>query len=793
MNTETGRVRPGRGSGTEARGKGEPQIWRLRRLRRAEDSEQVAQIVTNRLVALVQAQPEGAGVSLTWHGRADGRVLVEVEAVGVDASFGSDLDWVGRDAHEWEAIAGPRTPCPSHLCEVLGAPSAREDHDDGGGPALVDGPADRMPTGERRTTWPGLQASDSQLLLGILNEVGGYVRVRIGNAGGLEAMMAEEAFASTERLRSGGEVNAYLGAPMRLRVLLGSDDPQGIPARLWIAMRDWVSGARRRDLTGRRLAERLWNGADALVGAAQPEGLVKAFARLPVAGGHARIIGIPVAGPVAGSVPLSDRALANGSDGMRLGTATTATGAVSDVHLSVPGALQHMQIVGGSGTGKSTLAAALVHSLARAGRGGVVLDPHGHLVRRIADELPQAALDRCLFIDCGDAARAVPVNLFHCGDFETVCSEFIEMLYLVLDPKRTGIVGPRFERIFRQLASVLHHLFGSDLPITLIPALLTDDGLLKRVSDSLSDIDPGLARGIRTELIANRSSEYGEVIAWTASKFERLVRSPVMRAALGTGADALDLNGVMAANGIVLIDLSAPRIGRDQAQMLGMMWLTKIALAMPGRWADDKPFHVVVDEAHLFQESLLSEMLAEGRKFGLALAVAHQHMGQLTPSLRDALQGNASSVIAFRTSVRDAPEVEERLGTWTGGSLSRLANLSAAATLATRDGQTQAFTLRVDHNEQVRDGAVNGEPVVHAFGRVSAQSCARLVAPFSGSRPKRAEDVERAARELRESRQGGRPSEESGGGRSDSGARSYLDMWLERRARAAEPAASDQP
>ena len=119
---------------------------------------------------------------------------------------------------------------------------------------------------------------------------------------------------------------------------------------------------------------------------------------------------------------------------------------------------------------------------------------------------------------------------------------------------------------------------------------------------------------------------------------------------------------------------------------------------MPGRSADDKPFHVVVDEAHLFQESLLSEMLAEGRKFGLALAVAHQHMGQLTPSLRDALQGNASSVIAFRTSVRDAPEVEERLGTWTGGSLSRLANLSAAATLATRDGQTQAFTLRVNHN-----------------------------------------------------------------------------------------------
>ena len=62
----------------------------------------------------------------------------------------------------------------------------------------------------------------------------------------------------------------------------------------------------------------------------------------------------------------------------------------------------------------------------------------------------------------------------------------------------------------------------------------------------------------------------------------------------------------------------------------------------------------------------MSEMLAEGRKFGLALALAHQHMGQLTPSLRDALDGNASSVIAFRTSIRDAIEVAERFGDLVG-------------------------------------------------------------------------------------------------------------------------------
>ena len=184
--------------------------------------------------------------------------------------------------------------------------------------------------------------------------------------------------------------------------------------------------------------------------------------------------------------------------------------------------------------------------------------------------------------------------------------------------------------------------------------------------------------------------------------------------------------------------------------MLGMLWLAKLALAVPNRQDDYLPFHVVVDEAHLFQESLLSQMLAEGRKFGIALTLLHQHMGQLSMSLLEALRGNASSVIAFRTSVRDAPEVDERLGVWPGGSLSRLPNLSAAATLATSYGQTQPFTLKVDHNEQVRAGVINGEPVVHAFDQVLSRSHKQLVQPFNFVVPKQMDNVRALTEQLQE-------------------------------------------
>ena len=66
----------------------------------------------------------------------------------------------------------------------------------------------------------------------------------------------------------------------------------------------------------------------------------------------------------------------------------------------------------------------------------------------------------------------------------------------------------------------------------------------------------------------------------------------------------------------------------------------------------------------------------------------------------------------MRSSIQDAPRVAARIGTWSGGSLSRLPNMHAATTLATPAGQTQAFTLVVDHNERAdalrreRPGAV---------------------------------------------------------------------------------------
>ena len=147
-----------------------------------------------------------------------------------------------------------------------------------------------------------------------------------------------------------------------------------------------------------------------------------------------------------------------------------------------------------------------------------------------------------------------------------------------------------------------------------------------------------------------------------------------MKAVFGSGREAIDVQGVMDRGEVLLIDLAAPRIGQDQAAFIGMTWIMEHALAMAVR-RRRRPHLLVIDEAQLFRAGGLPELLAEGRKFGVGVLLAHQHMGQLSTELAGSLEANASTVMGMRSSIRDAVRVEARIGTWAGGSLSRLPNI----------------------------------------------------------------------------------------------------------------------
>jgi hypothetical protein len=74
-----------------------------------------------------------------------------------------------------------------------------------------------------------------------------------------------------------------------------------------------------------------------------------------------------------------------------------------------------------------------------------------------------------------------------------------------------------------------------------------------------------------------------------------------------------------------------------------------------------RPFYVHIDEFQNFTTLSLVNMMAELRKYGLGLTLAHQHLHQLEPDLRSAVIGNAATLIAFRLGAEDAAFIAREL------------------------------------------------------------------------------------------------------------------------------------
>jgi type IV secretory pathway TraG/TraD family ATPase VirD4 len=106
------------------------------------------------------------------------------------------------------------------------------------------------------------------------------------------------------------------------------------------------------------------------------------------------------------------------------------------------------------------------------------------------------------------------------------------------------------------------------------------------------------------------------------------------------------------------VNLSKGRLGEDTATTLCGLLVSTIGLAPLSR-ADEpdrprRPFFLYVGEFQTFTTLSFVKMLSELRKYGLGLALAHQHLHQLEPDVRHAVLGNTGTLISFRVGPEDA-------------------------------------------------------------------------------------------------------------------------------------------
>lgn len=354
---------------------------------------------------------------------------------------------------------------------------------------------------------------------------------------------------------------------------------------------------------------------------------------------------------------------------------------------------RHVYIIGKSGTGKSTMLLNLMLADLEAGRGFALLDPHGDLAQMVADAVPPHRTNEVLYFDPADLAFPIAFNPLN-----------------GVDPDRRPLVAAHAVAAFKHLwgeswGPRLEYILGASLRLLLdapgatllgLPRLLTDDAYRARLLRTCAD--PVIRAFWEEEFAAYHDRFRVEVIAPIQNKIGALLAPPAIRNILGQQRSTLNIPHLMNSGRVLIANLSKGRLGEGPAHLLGALLATALAQAAESRADiaedDRRDFTLYADEFQNFATDSFAAILSEARKWRLSLIVAHQFLGQLPPLLRQAVIGNAGTLIAFRIGAEDAPLIADELGLPNPLVLTDSPNFTARIKLLYNDSPTQAHHMR---------------------------------------------------------------------------------------------------
>ncbi|MFH1046877.1 MAG: type IV secretory system conjugative DNA transfer family protein [Patescibacteria group bacterium] len=352
------------------------------------------------------------------------------------------------------------------------------------------------------------------------------------------------------------------------------------------------------------------------------------------------------------------------TDGMLLGS-TEYRGKITQIFQKHDDRFRHMYIIGGSGSGKSEFIAKMIEQDIKAGFGVGVIDPHGDLVETALSAVPKERAEDVVLFDPADYERPMGLNMLESPSEEMddfVVGEMIAIFYKLFPPE---MIGPMFEHTMRNMMLTLMADRENPGTIAEIPRLVTDAAFQKKWIAKVKD---PVVRSYWENEVANTSDFHkSEMFGYLTSKVGRFVENAMMRNIIGQQKSAFDFRDVMDNKKILLVNLSKGKIGDVNANLLGLIMVTKLQMAamaradMPKEQRND--FFLYIDEFQNFVTPSIATILSEARKYRLSLTIAHQYIAQLAPKgdteIRDAVIGNVGTKLAGRIGVDDAQFLEK--------------------------------------------------------------------------------------------------------------------------------------
>jgi CxxC-x17-CxxC domain-containing protein len=322
---------------------------------------------------------------------------------------------------------------------------------------------------------------------------------------------------------------------------------------------------------------------------------------------------------------------------------------------------RHVYIIGKTGVGKTTLMEGMIRQDIQNGKGVALVDPHGDLAESLLDEVPPERINDVIYFDPSDVNYPVGFNVLEAVDPQykyLIASGLIGSLKKIW----ADSWGPRLEYILRNtILALLDYPSSTMLGIL---RMLGDNAYRKKVVEKIQD---PVVKSFWTNEFSNYNERFrAEAISPIQNKVGQFLTSSIIRNIVAQPKSTIDMSSIMDNKKILLMNLSKGKIGEDNSSLLGAMLISRLQLAAMDRAKipeeERVDFYLYVDEFQNFATESFATILSEARKYRLNLTIAHQYITQMEEeTVRDAVFGNAGTIICFRVGAVDGEFLEKEM------------------------------------------------------------------------------------------------------------------------------------